>query len=88
MNRIYRIYKGKSNTSCGVGYLLSEDERSYLIRVQKNENTYEKRFEKVNYRIESIYEINGDGTYCLERNNSLGNRVKVELSESCYGGCG
>lgn len=88
MNKIYRIYEQTGNESIAIGYLISESDSSYLFRVQKGPETYKKEFDKASYRIESIYEQNGETTYQIKTKNSQCQTITVDLSKSCYGGCG
>ncbi|MCH4887652.1 hypothetical protein EZV73_08710 [Acidaminobacter sp. JC074] len=88
MNRIYRIYSKEKKDSIAVGYLISEDQSTYVFRVQNELKTFTKEFDKENYRIESIYEQNGESRYQVKTKDKTGKSIVIDLSKPCYGGCG
>lgn len=88
MNLIYRIHRNDQKQSIGVGYLLNEDQTHYQLRLQNGPHSTDKSYSKVDYRIESIYEENGESRYQIKTKNSKGKAITIDLSEPCYGGCG
>ncbi len=47
-----------------------------------------KKFSKDEYIIKSIYEVGTNETYQIIAKNANGKNVTIELSKSCFGGCG
>lgn len=88
MNKIIRVLKKNSLISDAVGYLLDEEESVYTVRVQEGKKNKVIKFEKSKYYIKSIYEEGSGETYSINRKDSNGKNVTIELPKSCFGGCG
>lgn len=88
MNKIYRVFKNESLNAVAVGYLMNESDDKYTIRIQNGIKTDIKTFPKKNYYIKSIQDEDSGERYLLKIKDAHGNASTIELTKSCFGGCG
>lgn len=88
MNKIVRVFEKGEKSSVAVGYIINDDESTYIIRVQNGSKNEMMRFHKDRYSIKSIYEEGGSETYQIKRKNMNGEVITLNLPKACYGGCG
>jgi hypothetical protein len=81
MNKIYRIISKENQESLHVGYLISEDETSFRIRIQNGINSSIQSFQKNDFTLKSIYENGGNEIYKIITKNSNNQDIIINLSK-------
>lgn len=88
MNKIYRVFRNASLNSVTVGYLINEDNEKFTVRVQNGVNVQTKVFDKDSFSVKSIFDKDSGETYKIEVKDRDGKKKTIELSKTCFGGCG
>lgn len=88
MNKIYRVLSKENQEPPIVGYLISEDNTSFKVRVQNEIETSIQTFQKATFKLKSIYELGNEETYQVKTKDHNNQDITVNLSKFCFGGCG
>ncbi len=88
MNKIFRVLSNEKSEILSIGYLISEDEKSFKIRIQNGIKTSVQSFKKENFKLKSIYEQGTKEMYQIKTKDHNNNDILIELPKSCFGGCG